>query len=252
VAGIVYRLTPSGEFTVLHTFFSGEGGSGGLMQASNGRLYGSLTSTCDNDSGLFAIYSISLDGAYSVVHEFEGCSAGKQGNGNPESGLTEASDGNLYGTVVNGLSFGDGGLFRMTPQGDTYEVLFIFDSSDGASPDSEGPGVIQGSDGSIYGMTLAGGLGGGVVYRWVGGLAPPLPAVKLFQASAGAPGSVVRITGTHLVGLSGVSFNGIAAQFTSRGDRYAYAVVPQGATSGPITVTTMNGSGTSKTSFTVE
>jgi hypothetical protein len=101
-------------------------------------------------------------------------------------------------------------------------------------------------------MTLAGGLGGGVVYRWVGGLAPPLPAVKLFQASAGAPGSVVRITGTHLVGLSGVSFNGIAAQFTSRGDRYAYAVVPQGATSGPITVTTMNGSGTSKTSFTVE
>lgn len=61
------------------------------------------------------------------------------------------------------------------------------------------------------------------------------------------------ISGAHLIGLTGVSFNGVAAtQIVSLGTGFAFAVVPVGATSGPITVTTGNGSIMSKKNFTVQ
>jgi hypothetical protein len=68
----------------------------------------------------------------------------------------------------------------------------------------------------------------------------------------GAVGTTVRIAGQHLLGVTAVQFNGVnSTAITSRGTNYVLAVVPAGATSGPVSVTTPNGTGASKTSFTV-
>jgi uncharacterized repeat protein (TIGR03803 family) len=55
--GTVYKITPSGTMTVLHSFTSTDGGlPRGLVQGSDGRLYG-MTSTggTHNDGTVFAI-----------------------------------------------------------------------------------------------------------------------------------------------------------------------------------------------------
>jgi hypothetical protein len=64
-------------------------------------------------------------------------------------------------------------------------------------------------------------------------------------------GSTVTITGSGLSGASAVGFNGQAASFSVRSDTQITAVVPSGATSGPIAVTTPGGMATSPVSFTV-
>lgn len=78
------------------------------------------------------------------------------------------------------------------------------------------------------------------------------PTISGLSVSHGAPGALVAITGTNLTGTSAVSFNGRAAfSFTVVGATEVDAVVPSGATTGTIQVTTSGGSATS-TSFTVD
>jgi len=58
--------------------------------------------------------------------------------------------------------------------------------------------------------------------------------------------------GYNLFGAS-VEFNGVpAAKAVSSGPNYIRATVPEGATSGPITVTTPGGTSTTRASFTID
>jgi hypothetical protein len=97
----------------------------------------------------------------------------------------------------------------------------------------------QGTDGSFYGLTEAGGndscyLGCGVVFRLSVGLgefvrSPP---------TAGAVGAAVKILGTDLAGATSVTFNGRIAAFTVVSATEISTNVPVGATSGQILVAT--------------
>jgi hypothetical protein len=70
------------------------------------------------------------------------------------------------------------------------------------------------------------------------------------QNNAGTVGQVVRILGQGLTGSTAVSFNGTdATTFTVVSDTYVTAVVPAGATTGNITVTTPGGTLTSNRKF---
>src|SRR3954449_12676277 len=77
------------------------------------------------------------------------------------------------------------------------------------------------------------------------------PTVSGFSPTSGNPGTSVTITGANLSGASAVTFNGAAASFSAVSATPLTAIVPSGATSGPIAVTTAGGTGTSATSFTV-
>jgi len=78
-----------------------------------------------------------------------------------------------------------------------------------------------------------------------------LAKVGSFSPMNGGPGTIVTISGSGFVGATGVQFNGFpAASFTLDSPTQITAVVPAGATTGPVTVTTADGSATSYNSFT--
>jgi hypothetical protein len=78
------------------------------------------------------------------------------------------------------------------------------------------------------------------------------PTVVSFLPTSGTVGTTVTITGTNLNGLSGVTFNSTSATvFHKVSNTSATAVVPGGATTGQIMVTTPGGTGTSAGTFTV-
>ena len=73
-----------------------------------------------------------------------------------------------------------------------------------------------------------------------------LPAIASFSPQSGGAGASVTINGQNLIGATSVTFGGVSAQqFTiSNNGRKITAIVPVGATSGPIAVTTPAGTAT--------
>jgi hypothetical protein len=87
---------------------------------------------------------------------------------------------------------------------------------------------------------------------------PPVPLITSFFPTSGFVGDTITITGSGFSsgggGFSGpttVNFNGTAASFSILDDAHISAVVPIGATTGAITVSTSGGLATSPSAFTV-
>ncbi len=80
-----------------------------------------------------------------------------------------------------------------------------------------------------------------------------MPSLGYARPASALPGATVLLRGKNLLAASAVTLNGVpAASFTVRSVDYIAAVIPAGATTGPVTVTTPNGTGTSAFTFTVE
>ena len=88
-----------------------------------------------------------------TLHTFTGGFDGSQ----PYGGLIQGSDGNFYGTTYSGGGSGLGTVFSITGAGILSNVYNFGGSSDGEKPEA---GLIQGSDGFLYGTTYRGGTGG--------------------------------------------------------------------------------------------
>jgi hypothetical protein len=80
---------------------------------------------------------------------------------------------------------------------------------------------------------------------------PAAPSVDGLSPASGAAGTYVQIGGHNFTGATTVKFNGVSASFTVTSEGQITAQVPSSATSGPVTVTTPNGTGSSTGSFTV-
>jgi uncharacterized repeat protein (TIGR03803 family) len=101
--GVIFRITPAGNFTVLHNFAGTTDGAfpyGGLVQASDGNFYGT-TSQATSTSGCGTIYRLTLSGAFSTLFTFP--SNGSQGC-NPQVSLVQHTNGLLYGDTHTGGS----------------------------------------------------------------------------------------------------------------------------------------------------
>lgn len=77
------------------------------------------------------------------------------------------------------------------------------------------------------------------------------PVITDFTPSSGASGTSVTIGGSNFTGASAVAFNGTSASYTVDSATNISATVPGGATTGPISVTTSNGTAFSTNSFLV-
>jgi hypothetical protein len=80
---------------------------------------------------------------------------------------------------------------------------------------------------------------------------PLAPAVTSFSPTSGKPGMPVTLTGARFTGATGLSFAGTPASFTVTSDSAVQTTVPEGASSGPIAVTSPLGTGRSATDFLV-
>jgi len=80
----------------------------------------------------------------------------------------------------------------------------------------------------------------------------PAPAISSFSPQSGTFGTSVTISGTALTGATSVKFDGTSATFTVESATRISATVPDGATTGPIAVTTPSGTGTSSEDFTIK
>lgn len=112
------------SFTTLLNFNGTDGANStaGLIQASDGNLYG-ITSE-GGAQGVGTVFRITPNGTLTTIYSFcaqSGCSDGAQ----PKGALIQASDGNLYGTT-SGLAFTNtGSVFKITLSG-TLTTLALF------------------------------------------------------------------------------------------------------------------------------
>jgi uncharacterized repeat protein (TIGR03803 family) len=149
-SGTIFKVTTSGAFTLLYTFTGGSDGAhpyAGLCQAKDGDLYGTCQFGAVYDQG--TVFKISTSGEFTVLHLFNGGADGAS----PLSGLIQAADGNLYGTVTEAGGIGYGAVYKITPSG-TFPTVHNFYYDDGSAPQAT---LALAHDGSLYGTTYTGG-----------------------------------------------------------------------------------------------
>ena len=159
--GTVYKITSQGQLTTICSFLSTNGARypyGSLLQASDGNFYGAA-----DGGGSGTLFKASPTGALSTIYEFVGIdNTGEDPNGS----LIQGNDGNLYGTARSGTSNNLGTVFKVTPSG-TVTAVLAFTGSGGRYPGANPyAGLVQGSDGNLYGTTGNSGThGSGNVFR---------------------------------------------------------------------------------------
>ena len=180
--GTVFKVDPSGNETVLHSF-TGTNGDGtkpvaGLIMDSAGNLYGTTQyggiTSCSSGSflpqGCGTVFKLDPSGKETVLYSF----TLTNGDGaSPAASLIMDSAGNLYGTTqFGGITSGNcpnpntnsaapppagcGTVFKLDPSGNqTVLYSFTLTQGDGAQPTA---GVIMDSTGNLYGTTRYGGV----------------------------------------------------------------------------------------------
>ncbi len=240
-----FRLTPAGQFTVLKTLHYSQFAVSPPIQAANGNLYFGLTHILDQAAA--ALGESSLSGDFKDVPY-------ALSFGDNTQNLTLGSDSNLWGAVFAGFSnLPNGAVVTLSPTGKVVQTV-AFDGTNGAGPDAA---LVQGSDGRFFGVAMGGGsvpqgdVGGGVFFAINAGLPAPKPANITFNVSSGKVGTQVVIHGSHFVGTTAVSFNGVSAAFKVLNAGNIDAIVPAGTTTGPIEVTNPGGTALSARNFAV-
>ena len=291
---VIFRMSPTGTFKVLHTFDSKAQPDGlgafNMVQLPDGNFYGT-TVAGDHLKPWNSVFRFNpTTSAYTILHPFN-----SPNNNLPNvaaSGLTYASDGNLYGLRVGSI------LYRITTTGTYHEIGpmsstqatdgDLTQASDGnfwgafflnpgivfsstlagkvlenitTNPNVNGEepfGIRQAADGKLYGMSnLNGGPQNGQPTNgsfWVidAGLAPPEARIINFQPTSGEAGSTFLLQGSHFVGTREVAINGTSASFTVLTANFIRVTVPSGASTGKISVTNAGGTTTSAKAFTVQ
>jgi uncharacterized repeat protein (TIGR03803 family) len=164
--GVVFKLSQSGQQTILHNFTGGADGStpeGSLILNAAGNLFGTTMAGGASNAG--TVFKITRNGKETVLYSF----AGNPDGANPVARLAIDKAGNLYGTTTAGGANGNGTIFKLVhpkvSSGKWVEtVLYSFGSgTDGSVPVA---GVTLDAKGNLYGTTSAGGTyGDGTVFQ---------------------------------------------------------------------------------------
>jgi uncharacterized repeat protein (TIGR03803 family) len=204
--GSVFSLATNGALTPLAEFYHDNGANpvASLIQGTNSLLYG--VAYGGGAKGYGTVFTLPTNGPLTTLVSFN------QTNGAlPAGALLQGKDGAFYGTTSQGGTNGGWGtVFRMTANG-ALTTLYSFGYDDGATPAA---GLIQATDGNLYGTTSEGGWGGqGTMFRlttngglttvlWFNGANGANPQCQLVQAQDGS------FYGTAEYG--GVGYNGAA------------------------------------------
>ncbi len=167
--GTLYKLDRHGAFSTVHVFGTVTSSPGHsldgahplakLIQTADGNIYGTTPRGGQYDFG--TVFRLGTDGSFTTIYSFSGHKDGAW----PLAPLLLASDGNLYGTTqlydADSFRYGYGTVFRITPDG-AFETLVWFNGPNGAFPEA---GLIQATDGNLYGTTAGGFYSPGTIFR---------------------------------------------------------------------------------------
>jgi uncharacterized repeat protein (TIGR03803 family) len=121
-SGQVFKMTSAGKVTTLYSFCSlenctdGSNVTAGLMQATDGNLYG-VTDTGGTDN-VGTAYELTLKGMLTTLHSFDGT----DGYG-PQGGVLQDTNGEFYGITEYGGSSSDGTVFNIATGLDAFVIL---------------------------------------------------------------------------------------------------------------------------------
>jgi uncharacterized repeat protein (TIGR03803 family) len=287
--GVLYRITSAGQFVVIYSYNYTDASDVQVapVQGANGNFY--VTSLTGGANGFGSLTEVSPQGVLLNVFSFDGATEGKYpvgsvaqgadgnfygttdqagavlggvlfkvdanlnytvlqdfgsitgGGTDPEAGMVLATDRNIYSLTVAGGSRGFGVIYRVTPDGSLNNIF------NWAVNVQAQAAMVQHTNGTLYGVTYQGGnFGLGIMYSLNLGLGP----FVTFVGATGKAGQSAEILGQGLTGTTAVTFNGVpASSFKVINDTYMTAVIPIGATTGQVVVTTPSGTLTSNVSF---
>jgi uncharacterized repeat protein (TIGR03803 family) len=237
--GTIFKMAPDGTFTSLYLFgtvFVPEGGNdnghwpqGNLIQGADGNLYGTTQYGGPPNSG--TVFQITTNGDLTTFYNF-GNNAGydpqlgwtNYDGDAPIGGLVQGSDGNFYGTTPSYGVYGNGTVFRLTPDGllttlhafTALDQNNFYENADGANPMGE---LIEGKDGNFYGTTTHGGTnayGSGTIFQiTTGGAFTTLHSFS--SGNGGCFGGLVQGNDGNLYGTTSGGFGGTIFQITTNG-----------------------------------
>lgn len=267
--GTVFRITPRGALTVLHSFTISDGSNpyDGLVEGTDGKLYGTTPQGGNVNDG--TAFSITFDGTFTMLFNF-GFLTNSGSTPNP---VIQGTDGKFYGTTMSGGADNDGEIFTLDvglgpfvslprPFGkvgtqtfiqgqgltDTKRVSFggtpaIFKIVSDTLLNAKVPAGA--TSGLVTVTTASDKLKSNVPFR-------VLPQLLSFDPPSGPPGTQVTITGVSLTQTLGVGFGDrVQSQFTVNSDTSVTATVPQGAKTGKIGIETKGGVAISSGTFEV-
>jgi uncharacterized repeat protein (TIGR03803 family) len=150
-AGTVFRVSTNGGLTTLYSFFCRNYGGYPyqLVQGSDGYLYGTANWGGTNGADAGTVFRLDDYGNLTSLHSF---GVGADGSAPPD-GLVQGKDGCFYGTTSAGGTNGCGTVFKITADGVLATLWSFAGGSGGGSPMA---GLVQGSDGYLYGTTMYG------------------------------------------------------------------------------------------------
>jgi uncharacterized repeat protein (TIGR03803 family) len=161
--GTIFKVAPSGKLTRIYSFCS-QGGSectdgqypeGELVESADGKFYGTTYEGGANNGG--TVYNVTSKGKLITMYSFcprNNCIAGYY----PEAGLVQGTGGDFYGTTRDTV-------YKVTLSGNLTKLSTFCLATNNERPCKLGnepiAGLVQGSDGNLYGTTEYGGINGG-------------------------------------------------------------------------------------------
>jgi len=155
--GTVFKMTPSGDVSVIFSFAEEPSGllpygssPNGLVEGTDGFLYG--VATFNGPLGLGTVFKLSKSGTIEDLHDF--CADEECSDGAYPTFITQAIDGNFYG-ATGPSSPPANVIFRLSPTG-TFKVVHVFEAAKTPLDGSGAFGLLQAPDGNFYSTTVAG------------------------------------------------------------------------------------------------
>ena len=163
------------------------GPAAGLIQASDGALYGTTTLGGSDDAG--TIFKLNGDGGgYALVYLFRIAANGPL---QPSGSLVESSDGSLYGVTIAGGMYNAGTVFKLNKDGSGFGIVRNFSDriADGTTPIAA---LTRARDGALYGTASKGGdFSSGIVFKLFSGL----PQITITHVEVGTAGAMLQLSG---------------------------------------------------------
>jgi uncharacterized repeat protein (TIGR03803 family) len=276
--GALFKLTPKGTITLLHTFNGSDGSRplGGMVQASDGNFYGATSAGGAQGDG--TLFKVTAQGAFSLLFDFTFKTSGTA----PQLTLLQHTNGLLYGDTFDGGTVIEDGE-QLNGQGTFYSLEeglppFVsllpragkvgtligvlgqgFTGATNVSFNGASASFTVNASGTYLTAVVPSAASTGLVsVTTSSGVLKSLksfiviPTIAGFSPTSGKVGDQVVIMGSGLTGAVQVTFGGIKATiFTVNSGSQVTSTVPTGAKTGKIAIKTAGGIATSSATFTV-